>query len=311
MGPSQQRNHQGDHVPRTIVITGCSTGFGYEAALRFARKGDRVYATMRGVDGKNQGPAGELRQAAADEGIDIRVLEMDVSSEASVNAAAETVLAESGAPYAVINNAGQMYMGLTEAFTADELAWQLDVNVVGIHRVNRAFLPAMREKGDGVVINVSSIAGRFGLPLFGVYHASKWAVEGYSLGMRTELASAGVDVVVVEPGPFATELFPRTPQPADEEGRAATYPAALHAATEGMGAAFEEMFEGDEVNTDPSLVVDTFVDLVDGAPGTRPFRSLVGFDFGVVGPMNEAAAPLYGQLYEAAGLADVAVLKPS
>jgi NAD(P)-dependent dehydrogenase (short-subunit alcohol dehydrogenase family) len=311
MGPSQQRNHQGGHVPRTIVITGCSTGFGYDAALRFARQGDLVYATMRGVDGRNAGPAGQLRQAAADEGIDLRVLEMDVASDVSVNSAAETVLAESGAPYAVINNAGQMYMGLTEAFTADELAWQLDVNVVGIHRVNRAFLPAMREAGTGVIINVSSVAGRFGLPLFGVYHASKWAVEGYSLGMRSELASAGVDVVVVEPGPFATELFPRTPQPADEEGRAATYPAALHAATEGMGAAFEEMFEGDEVNTDPSLVVDTFVDLVDMAPGARPFRSLVGFDFGVVGPMNEAAAPLYGQLYEAAGLADVAVLKPS
>ena len=78
-----------------------------------------------------------------------------------------------------------------------------------------------------------------------------------------------------------------------------------------MGAAFEELFEGDEVNTDPSLVVDTFVKLVDMAPGTRPFRSLVGFDFGVVGPMNEAADPLYGQLYEAMGLADVAVLKPS
>ena len=298
-------------MSRTIVITGCSTGFGYDAALRFARSGARVYATMRGVDGKNSGPAGELRAAASGEGIDIRVLEMDVTSEASVNAAADTVLAESGAPYAVINNAGQMYMGLTEAFTADELAWQLDVNVVGIHRVNRAFLPSMRAAGTGLIINVSSVAGRFGVPLFGVYHASKWAVEGYSLGMRTELASAGVDVVVVEPGPFATELFPRTPQPADEDGRGASYPAALHAATEGMGAAFEEIFEGDEVNTDPSLVVDTFVNLVDMAPGTRPFRSLVGFDFGVVGPMNEAADPLYGQLYEAMGLSEVAVLKPS
>jgi NAD(P)-dependent dehydrogenase (short-subunit alcohol dehydrogenase family) len=298
-------------VSRTIVITGCSTGFGYDAALRFARKGDRVYATMRGVAGKNSGPAEELRSAAADEGIDIRVLEMDVTSGASVDAAAASVLSESGAPYALINNAGQMYMGLTEAFTADELAWQLDVNVVGIHRVNRAFLPAMREAGDGVIINLSSVAGRFGAPLFGVYHASKWAVEGYSLGMRTELASAGVDVVVVEPGPFATELFPRTPQPADEDGRGATYPASLHAATEGMGAAFEQIFESDEVNTDPSLVVDTFVNLVDMAPGTRPFRSVVGFDFGVVGPMNDAADPLYGQLWEAMGLSDVAVLKPS
>jgi NAD(P)-dependent dehydrogenase (short-subunit alcohol dehydrogenase family) len=298
-------------VSRTIVITGCSTGFGNLAALRFARRGDRVYATMRGVDGKNQAAAGALRSVAADEGVDLRVLEMDVMSDVSVNAAAETVLAESGAPDALINNAGQMYMGLTEAFTPDELARQLDVNVVGIHRVSRAFLPAMRENGDGVVINLSSVAGRFGAPLFGVYHASKWAVEGYSLGFRTELASAGVDVVVVEPGPFTTELFPRTPQPADEEGRAATYPAALHAAAEGMGAAFEQLFEGDEVNTDPDLVVDAFVNLVDMAPGTRPFRTLVGFDFGVVGPMNDAAAPLYGQLWEAMGLADVATIKPS
>ena len=298
-------------MPRNIVITGCSTGFGHDAALRFARRGDRVYATMRGVNGKNQEAASALRSAATDEGIDLRVLDMDVTSDTSVNAAAETVLRESGAPDAVINNAGQMYMGLTEAFTPDEMARQLDVNVVGIHRVSRAFLPAMRERGVGLIINLSSVAGRFGAPLFGVYHASKWAVEGYSLGFRTELASTGVDVVVVEPGPFSTELFPRTPQPADEEGRAATYPAALHTATEGMGAAFEQIFAGDEVDTDPSLVVDRFVELVDMAPGTRPFRSVVGFDFGVVNPMNAAAEPLYGQLWEAMGIADVTTLKPS
>jgi hypothetical protein len=78
-----------------------------------------------------------------------------------------------------------------------------------------------------------------------------------------------------------------------------------------MGAAFEQLFASDEVNTDPDLVVNRFIELVDMAPGTRPFRSLVGFDFGVVGPMNDAAEPLYGQLYEAMGLADVAVIKPS
>ncbi len=298
-------------MPRTIVITGCSTGFGYIAALRFARQGDRVYATMRGVDGKNQEAAGALRSAAAEEGIDLRVLEMDVTLDASVNAAAETVLSESGAPDAVINNAGQMYMGLTEAFTPDELARQLDVNVVGIHRVSRAFLPAMREKGDGLIINLSSVAGRMGVPLFGVYHASKWGVEGYSLGFRTELASTGVDMVVVEPGPFTTELFPRTPTPTDEDHRAATYPAELHQATANMGVAFEQMFEGDEVDTDPDRVVDRFVELVDMAPGTRPFRSVVGFDFGVVNPMNEAAGPLYAQLWEAMGMAEVAKIRPS
>lgn len=298
-------------MPRTIVITGCSTGFGYLAALRFARQGDRVYATMRGVDGKNQHPAGALRSAAAEEGIDLRVLEMDVTSDASVNTAAETVLSESGAPDVVVNNAGQMFVGLAEAFTAAELTRQLDVNIVGVHRVSRAFLPAMREGRKGLIVNVSSVAGRFASPFFSVYNASKWAVEGYSLGCRGELASSGVDVVVVEPGPFSTELFPRSPMPADEDGRASTYPAGLHQTFEGMGAAFNEMFEGDEVDTDPDRVVDRFVELVDMAPGTRPFRSLVGFDFGVVAPLNEAAEPLYGQLLEGMGMAEVATLRPS
>ena len=298
-------------MPRTIVITGCSTGFGRLAALRHARQGDRVYATMRGIDGKNRDNADALRATAEAEGIDLRVLEMDVTSDASVNAAAATVLAESGAPDVVVNNAGQMYVGLAEAYTTDEVSRQMDVNVLGIHRVTRAFLPAMREKGDGLFINVSSVAGRFGAPFFAVYNASKWAVEGYSAGIRTELASSGVDVVVVEPGPFTTELFPQAPAPTDADGRAAAYPAALHEAFEGMGAAFEEMFESPEVNTDPELVVDTFVQLANMAPGTRPFRSVVGFDFGVVGPMNDAVEPLYAQLLEAMGMAEVSTMRPS
>lgn len=298
-------------MPRTVVITGCSTGFGRLAALRHARQGDRVYATMRGIDGKNRDNAGALRATAETEGIDLRVLEMDVTSDESVNAAAATVLAESGAPDVVVNNAGQMYVGLAEAYTTDEVSRQMDVNVLGIHRVTRAFLPAMREKGDGLFINVSSVAGRFGAPFFAVYNASKWAVEGYSAGIRTELASSGVDVVVVEPGPFTTELFPQAPAPTDADGRAAAYPAALHEAFEGMGAAFEEMFESPEVNTDPELVVDTFVQLANMAPGTRPFRSVVGFDFGVVGPMNDAVEPLYAQLLEAMGMAEVSTMRPS
>ncbi len=297
-------------MPKTIVITGCSTGFGLLAALRFAREKNCVYATMRGVDGKNTEAAGALLSAAEVEGLDLRVLEMDVTSEASVQTAAETVVAESGAPDVVINNAGQMFVGLTEAFTPEELARQLDVNVVGVHRVSRAFLPAMRAQKDGLIINVSSIAGRIASPFFGVYNASKWALEGYSLGFRTELASCGVDVVIVEPGPFATELFPRSPSPSDKEDRAASYPAELHAANEAMGLAFGEMFEGEDVNTDPQQVVDCFAELVEMAPGTRPFRSLVGFDFGVVGPQNEAAEPLHAQLLEAMGMSEVATLRP-
>ena len=160
---------------------------------------------------------------------------------------------------------------------------QLDVNVVGIHRVYRAFLPWMRKRGNGLIINLSSIAGRIATPFFAVYNASKWGVEGYSLGTRGELASSGVDVVVVEPGPFSTELFPQSPRPKDEDKRADTYPEVVHQTFEAMGSMFEGMFGDPEVPTDPDHVVDRFIELIDMAPGTRPFRSVIGVDMGVRG----------------------------
>ncbi len=270
-----------------ILITGCSSGFGHLAAIQLAARGNRVIATMRDPQGKNSGPAEELRTLAASGKGAVEVIDLDVTSDASVNAAAATVLEQVGAPDVIINNAGQMFVGFAEAFTSEELSRQLDVNVVGIHRVTRAFLPSMRDQGRGMFINVSSIAGRFGAPFFAVYNASKWAVEGYSLAMRRELACTGIDVVVVEPGPFTTELFPQSPRPQDLDKRAQSYPEVAHQTFEHIGAAFEGMFNDPEVPTDPSLVVDRFAELIDMAPGTRPFRSVVGVDIGVAA-RNEA-----------------------
>ncbi|MFW6088725.1 MAG: SDR family oxidoreductase [Gemmatimonadota bacterium] len=268
-------------MSKTILITGCSSGFGRLMAERLARRGDTVYATMRGIDGRNREVADELRGLAADEDLALHVLELDVTSDESVEAACGRMIAETGAPDVVVNNAGQMYVGLTEAFTAAELARQLDVNLVGVHRVNRAVLPAMRGRGAGLLIHVSSTAGRVSGPFFPVYHASKWGLEGYSLGLRGELASSGVDVVIVEPGPFGTELFPRAPRPADEEGRAATYPDTVPHAFDTMQAAFDAIFADPQAPTDPELVVDAMIDLIDQDPGTRPVRTVVGVDFGV------------------------------
>jgi NAD(P)-dependent dehydrogenase (short-subunit alcohol dehydrogenase family) len=293
----------------TIVVTGCSSGFGKQLALRFARRGDRVYATMRGIAGKNAAAARELGALAVAESIDLRVVELDVTSTKSVESAAATILAESGAPDVVVNNAGQMFMGFTEAFSADELAEQLDINVVGIHRVNRAFLPAMRNRGEGLLINLSSIAGRLSAPFFGVYHASKWAVEGYSMSLRGELASSGVDVVVVEPGPFATALFPTSPRPADAEGRVGTYPAVAHEAFENVGKAFEGMFNDPNTPTDPEMVVEQIIALTDMRAGRRPFRSVVGVDVGV-GERNTAVEPFDAAVLEAFGLTSFATLVP-
>jgi NAD(P)-dependent dehydrogenase (short-subunit alcohol dehydrogenase family) len=266
---------------KTIVITGCSSGFGRQVSERLARSGARVYATMRGVSGKNAAAATAMLEQATVDGYDLRVLEMDVTDTMSVDAAAATVLAEAGAPDAVINNAGQMFVGITETFTADELAAQLDVNVVGVHRVNRAFLPAMRARGTGLVINISSIAGRLAVPFNGVYHASKWALEGYSLALRGELASSGVDVVVVEPGPFSTALFPMMRLPANVDGRSTSYPEEAHEALAGLRGMFDTVFSDTAAPTDPELVVDRLVELIEMTPGTRPFRSVVGLDFGV------------------------------
>ncbi|MCK5379346.1 MAG: SDR family NAD(P)-dependent oxidoreductase, partial [Acidobacteria bacterium] len=248
-----------------------------------------------------------LKELASAEALDLRVIELDVTSEESVALAAAKVLEESGGPDVVINNAGQMFVGFTEAFSSDELTKQLDVNVVGTHRMSRAFLPAMRERGEGLIVNISSIAGRFGVPFFGVYHASKWAVEGYSMALRGELASCGVDVVVVEPGPFTTELFPSSPRPADVEGRVETYPAVARDTFEGMGSAFESMFEDPAMPTDPQAVVDRIIELSEMKPGSRPFRSVVGVDFGTE-DRNAAVEPFDSAVLEAFGMTSFAKL---
>jgi NAD(P)-dependent dehydrogenase (short-subunit alcohol dehydrogenase family) len=286
---------------QTIVITGCSSGFGYDLALKLARGGKRVYATMRGPGGRNAEAARALSAVAEAESLDLRVLDLDVTNDASVDAAAGVVAAQSGAADVVVNNAGQMFLGITEAFTAEEFSRQLDINVVGIHRVNRAFLPAMRTRGSGLIMNVSSTAGRTAVPFVGIYHASKWAVEAYSQALRGELASSGVDVVIVEPGPFTTSLFPSSPQPADREGRGASYPTAVHEAQAALGAAFDGLFADPAAPTDPAIVVDAMAELIDMAPGTRPLRTCLGVDFGVR-DRNAAIEPFDTGLLEGMGM---------
>ena len=294
-------------MSRTVVVTGCSSGFGRQVSEHLARKGDRVYATMRDAAGKNTGIAGELRTLAATEGIDLRVLELDVSSTASVDSAAAQISKESGAPDVVINNAGQMYVGLTEAFSPEELTKQLDINVVGIHRVTRSFLPAMRKRGSGLFINISSTAGRAAVPFFGVYHASKWALEGYSLTLRRELACCGIDVVVVEPGPFATSLFTSGPRPADTDGRADSYPVTARQAFDQMGSKFDAIFSDPKMPTDSGLVVTRIAELVEMDAGTRPFRSVVGVDFGTR-ELNASVEPHEAALMEAMGMTSFTTL---
>ena len=162
---------------KKILITGCSSGFGYDAAKYLAEKGHHVYATMRNVGGKNAQPANELTEYASTHGYAIDVLELDVLSDESVEAA----IAQAPEIDVLINNAGRGYGGPIEAFSSEDFLAQLDLNIVGTQRVAKAVLPSMRTRKSGLIIQVSSTAGRAAFPGFGVYNASKWGLEGISL----------------------------------------------------------------------------------------------------------------------------------
>jgi NAD(P)-dependent dehydrogenase (short-subunit alcohol dehydrogenase family) len=190
--------------PRSILITGSSSGIGLALARRFATRGWRVFATMRR-------PQGEGPQALRDEAARLRwrltTPALDVTRDDSVAAAVEAALAETGGRLDVlVNNAGYYALGSLEETTPDELRAQLETNVVGVQRVTRAVLPAMRARRDGTIVTLGSISGLVALPMAGAYHASKWALEGMIEAWRLELVPFGVRVVLIEPGPYESDL---------------------------------------------------------------------------------------------------------
>jgi NAD(P)-dependent dehydrogenase (short-subunit alcohol dehydrogenase family) len=187
-------------MPETVLITGCSSGFGLLTALHFARQGARVVATLR-----DPGRAGALRQAKADERLDIDVVALDVLDPSTITAA--VAHAETRAPIDVlINNAGIEVRGPIEECDDDLARRQFDTNVLGTLRVLRAVLPAMRARRRGTIVNVSSVAGVVARPYGGLYSASKHALEAISEALYYEVKPFGVRVVLVEPGQYATHL---------------------------------------------------------------------------------------------------------
>jgi NAD(P)-dependent dehydrogenase (short-subunit alcohol dehydrogenase family) len=188
--------------PRSILITGSSSGIGLALARRFATRGWRVFATMRRPDG-----AQALRDEAARLGWRLTTPALDVTRDDSVTSAVDAALAETGGRLDVlVNNAGYYALGALEETTPDELRAQLETNVIGVHRVTRAVLPAMRARRDGTIVTLGSISGLVAVPMSGPYHASKWALEGMIESLRLELLPFGVRVVLIEPGPYESDL---------------------------------------------------------------------------------------------------------
>ena len=263
--------------PRRVLITGTSSGFGLGAAQALAERGHIVYATMRGVDGKNREVAQSLRDFASKGGHTLHVLELDVTDDASVQSGVSRVFELGGGIDTLINNAGVGAFGIAEAFTTEQVAMMFDVNVVGAFRVTRAVLPLMRQAKAGHVVFLSSTLGRIMIPFMAPYVATKFAVEGLVEGFAFELGPLGIDVTMIQPGVYGTGFMAHSVQPADA-ARTEQY-GMVKDGLLGFGKAFQEMVAAGRIG-DPREIFETFVRVVELPKGERPLRLVVDSQLG-------------------------------
>lgn len=187
---------------KIAIVTGSSSGIGYETSLMLARNGFLTYATMR-----NLNKSENIKSVAANENLPIRITHLDVTDDVSVRNAVQAILSETGRIDVLVNNAGYVLDGAFEDLAMDEIKAQYETNVFGLIRTTQAVLPAMRKQKSGIIANISSGAGRFGYPGGSAYISSKFAVEGLSESMSYELEPFGIRMVIVEPGVIKTNIF--------------------------------------------------------------------------------------------------------
>jgi NAD(P)-dependent dehydrogenase (short-subunit alcohol dehydrogenase family) len=265
---------------RKILITGTSSGFGLGAAKALAERGHTVYATMRGVDGKNKAVATELKTWAGSKH-PLEVHELDVTQDASVARAVDTILGRAGTLDVLLNNAGVGTWGLQEGFTSQQVKDLFDVNVVGMLRMNRAVVPHMRKHKAGYIVYTSSGLGRILLPFLGPYTASKYAVEAIAEISSYELAPSGIDTTILQPGAYGTAFLVHSIQPVD--AKLLDEQPALKKMYEAFAGGFEERAKAGHLGN-PQEIIDAMVELVELPRDQRPLRKTVGAD--VQQPVN-------------------------
>jgi NAD(P)-dependent dehydrogenase (short-subunit alcohol dehydrogenase family) len=284
---------------KTIFITGASSGFGRDMAETLAAAGHKVFAGIRDECGRNRPVAEILRKKG------ISVLPLDVTDERSVSDAVRELVTQSSKLDVVINNAGVASAGVSESFTTEQLENLFNVNLFGIHRVLRATLPTLRSQRNGLVINVGSILGRVTFPFFGLYGASKYAVEALTESYRYELSQLGIDVVLVQPSAYPTNMYAAAQKPGDAE-RSAAY-GEIGAIPGKMFETFMGIFAAPNA-PNPHDVAEAVVKLVATPKGQRPNRVVVGQAFGS-DAVNAAVAPIQRQVVEGLGLGVLATVK--
>ena len=288
-----------------IVITGASSGFGALAAYALAKSGHTVYAGMRDTAGRNAPQVEALRAHAAQTGVDLRAVELDVQSEPSVEAAIATILREGGRLDTVVHNAGHMVFGPAEAFTPEQYAALYDVNVLGTQRVNRVALPILRRQGRGLVVWVSSTSTRGGTPPWlAPYFAAKAGMDSLAVSYAGELARWGIETSIIVPGAYTkgTNHFVHAGAPADT-GRASEY--ADGPTGDIPDIALKGLSALEPPDADASEVAEAIARVVDLPFGKRPFRVHIDPSEDGAELVNGVADRVRAELLRRIGLADL------
>ncbi len=273
-----------DMSGKSVLITGCSTGFGRLMAEGFARKGAKVFATMRNLP---RPEAGELTALASSENLDLTVIEIDVTDDAQVAAGvAQAEELAGGAIDVLVNNAGISFGGPVEIQDMEATKLTFDTNVYGPHRMARAVLPAMRAAKSGQIFNVSSQLGRVIVPSYGQYSPTKFALEAMSEQLAYELVPHGIDVTIIEPGGYPTQIWKNSNENSlkllerADEKHTAGYPALIEPLGKRTGGG----------STDPMDVPNAIAEIIAMPAGTRPLRHAVHPGNKPQIPLNELTA---------------------
>jgi NAD(P)-dependent dehydrogenase (short-subunit alcohol dehydrogenase family) len=254
-----------------ILVTGASSGFGALTVRALAERGHTVYAGMRALGTRNARAAADLAAHAAEQKVDLRAVELDVTRQDSADEAVARVVDEQGRLDVLVHNAGHMVLGPAEAFTPEQLADVYDTNVLGTQRVNRAALPQLRRQGQGHLVWIGSSSTRGGCPPFlAPYFAAKAAMDALAVSYAAELVRFGIDTSIVVPGAFTsgTNHFAHAGAPADAD-RAAAYDARYRALMDDVNERLAGLIPPD---ADVAEVAQAVVRIVELPPGRRPFR---------------------------------------
>lgn len=294
---------------QVIVITGASSGFGALTARALAKAGHIVYAGMRATETRNAPAVAAAAAFAKENDVDLRSVELDVGSDASVDAGIAKIIEDAGRLDIVMHNAGHMSFGPAEAFTPEQFAQLFDVNVLSTQRVNRAALPQLRKQGKGLIVWVSSSSTRGGTPPYlSPYFAAKAAMDSLAVSYAAELTRWGIETTIIVPGAFTkgTNHFAHSGSPADT-ARAAEYNDGPYAGV--PEKALQGLAALEPADADAGSVADAIVDVIGMPFGKRPFRVHVDPSQDGAEIVNGVADRVRAEMFRNIGLQDL--LKPA